>query len=239
MRKLRRSSELRQIVLHGTSRQYNLKRSTARATLALTVNGQGLVVHAPWSLPLFHVERFVLDKAPWIAEKLARHVVPESAEPYWRDGMKLLYLGEEVVLEVGAHISAVSLKDKVLHAPQQADLGTVVPAWYQSVALECFQARFAQFLPLLPRQPSQLKLSNARTRWGSCTREGVIRLNWRLVQASAAEIDYVLAHELAHLRHMNHSASFWQELMRIYPDYRRPHNLLRTHGHRYYRIASR
>ncbi|ARU32385.1 hypothetical protein CAP31_12285 [Sulfuriferula sp. AH1] len=238
MRKLQRSSELRQIVLHGTSRQYNLKRSTARTTLALTVNRQGLVVHAPWALPLFHIERFVLDKASWIAEKLARHVVPESVGPYWRDGMKLLYLGEEVALEVGAHIPAVSLKDRVLYAPQLADLGTVVPAWYQSVALGYFQARFAQFVPLLSRQPSRLKLSSARTRWGSCTREGVIRLNWRLIQASTAEIDYVLAHELAHLRHMNHSASFWQELMRIYPDYQTSHNLLRMHGHRYYRISS-
>lgn len=239
MRKPQRSSELRKIVLHGTSRQYNLKRSTARATLTLTVSGQGLVVHAPWTLPLLHIERFVLDKASWIAEKLARHVLLESVAPCWHDGMKLLYLGEEIVVEAGAHIQAVALEDRVLYVPALTDLGTAVPAWYQSAALGYFQARFAQFMPLLPRQPSQLKLSNARTRWGSCTRDGVIRLNWRLIQASTEEIDYVLAHELAHLSHMNHSAGFWRELMRIYPDYQRPHDLLRMHGHRYYRISSR
>jgi len=239
MRKLQRSSEMRQIVLHGLSRQYNLKRSTARATLVLTINRQGLIVHAPWSLPLLHIERFVLDKASWVTEKLANHALSDTAEPHWQDGMPLGYLGEEIVLRVGAHIRTVTLSDKVLHAPQLpcAELKNAILKWYQSSALGHFNVRYAQFAPLLSRQPSRLKLSNARTRWGSCTQGGVVRLNWRLIQASNTEIDYVLAHELAHLTHMNHSARFWQELGRIYPDYRAPHQLLRAHGQRYHQIS--
>lgn len=240
MRKPQRSSEVRQIVLQGASQQYNLKRSTARATLALTINGQGLVVHAPWSLPLLHIERFVLDKASWITEKLENCALPESAELDWRDGMALWYLGEKITLRAGAHTQTVSLAGNVLATPGLAptDLKSAVLAWYQGLALDYFHARFEQFAPLLPRQPSRLKLSDARTRWGSCTRDGVVRMNWRLIQASNVEIDYVLAHELAHLRHMNHSAGFWQELARIYPDYHVPHKLLRVHGHRYYQVSA-
>lgn len=78
--------------------------------------------------------------------------------------------------------------------------------------------------------PSACLLSSARTRWGSCTSKGVIRLNWRLIQAPAAIVDYVIAHELAHLTHMNHSAAFWSETARIYPAWRAARQWLKTHG---------
>lgn len=239
MRKPQRSSEDRCIVLHGVNRQYSLKRSTARATLALTVNATGLIVHAPWLLPVHHIERFVHEKASWIAEKLACHAASHPAEASWQEGMPLWYLGERVLLSVGAHIRHVRLDERVLYAPSlaSADLKNAVLAWYRGMALHYFNARLVQFSAVLSRQPNSLKLSNARTRWGSCTPDGVVRLNWRLIQATDAEIDYVLAHELAHLTHMDHSAAFWRELVRIYPDYRAPHKLLQTQGHRYYQIS--
>ena len=239
MRKPQRSNEIRQIVLHGAKQSYSLKRSSARRTLAITINAQGLIVHAPWVLPLLQIERFIVDKADWIAQKLAVHVRVVPTAPIWQHGMVLRLLGTELTLVVGAHIGAVSMRDSVLYAPELAadELSRSVLAWYRALAIEYFNVRLERFAPLLLRQPSSLKLSNARTRWGSCTRDGVVRLNWRLIQASHAEIDYVLAHELAHLTHMNHSARFWQELKRIYPDYHAPHNYLRAHGHRYHQIS--
>ena len=239
MRKLQRSSETRQIVLQGVAQLYCLKRSTARASLALTVNAQGLLVHAPWSLALRHIECFMVDKAVWIQEKLTNHNLRLAAEQNWQDGMVLLFLGEEVILRVSANIHAVTVADNVLYVPQlfRNDLKKIVQTWYQDFALVHFKTRLQQFAPLLPRQPRDLKLTGARTRWGSCTADGVVRLNWRLLQASNAEIDYVLAHELAHLTHMNHSAKFWQELGRIYADYKVPHKLLRVHGHRYHQVS--
>ena len=80
------------------------------------------------------------------------------------------------------------------------------------------------------RQPSGLQLSSARTRWGSCTAAGVIRLNWRLLQAPPAVLDYVMAHELAHLEHMNHSPAFWAETARLYPDWQTARRWLKQHG---------
>ena len=230
---------MRQVVLQGVKQQYNLKRSSARRTLALTISGQGLVVHAPWSLPLIDIEHFMLDKSAWVNEKLVGYVSSEAARISWGHGMTLGFMGEAISLEVGAHIKHIALIDNVMYVPELAGeaLKSRVLAWYQAQALVYFDARLRRFLPLLPRRPSALKLTSARTRWGSCTRDGVVRLNWRLIQASNAEIDYVLAHELAHLTHMNHSAKFWQELGRIYPDYHVPHKLLRIHGHRYQKLS--
>ncbi|QEL54690.1 M48 family metallopeptidase [Chromobacterium paludis] len=80
------------------------------------------------------------------------------------------------------------------------------------------------------RKPSRLQLSSARTRWGSCGADGGIRLNWRLVQAPLAVVDYVVAHELAHLEHMNHSPAFWAETARLYPGWREARRWLRQNG---------
>lgn len=80
------------------------------------------------------------------------------------------------------------------------------------------------------RQPASLSLSSARTRWGSCSASGAIRLNWRLVQAPPHILDYVLAHELAHLVHMNHSAAFWSETERLFPHWRTARQWLKQHG---------
>lgn len=239
MRKIQRSNERRQIVLHGVTRVYDLKRSAGRTTLALSINGQGLVVHAPWNLPMAQIEGFVQDKASWIAAKLATHSLSDSSKQVWEEWMQLLYLGEKITLRMLDHAKSVFLKNDVLYVPRlpDQDLKSTVVAWYQSSALSYFNIRLEQFSTRLTRQPSQLKLSRARTRWGSCTQEGIVRLNWRLIQASNAEIDYVLAHELAHLTQMNHSARFWQEVQRLYPGFQTPHKLLRQHGPQYYRIS--
>lgn len=239
MRRPQRSSEIRQLVLLGQEHEYNLKRSKARSTLALMINRQGLIVHAPWALPLLHIEQYLQLKAGWIFEKLANYGQHIPAAASWVDGMLLWYLGEPITLRVSAQVQRMALVENVLYVPELSEtlLKNAVLTWYKKSALAYFNQRLIRFAGGLPRQPSHLKLSNARTRWGSCTRDGVVRLNWRLIQASDAEIDYVLAHELAHLSHMNHSARFWNELHRIYPGYQAPHKLLRLQGHRYHQVA--
>ena len=240
MRKLlQRTDEARQIVLRGVNRHYRLKRSTQRRTLALSIGGCGLVVHAPWTLPLSKVEQFVLDRAAWVTEKLASHAALALTQPDWRDEMHLWYFGRQLSLKINADARAVELNGEVLSVPLSAqyDLQRVVVAWYRRMALAHFNGRLAKFSVLLLRQPCALKLSNAGSRWGSCTRSGVVRLNWRLIQAPDAEIDYVLAHELAHLTQMNHAPVFWQEVARLYPDYLAPRHALRTQGHRYQQIS--
>lgn len=238
MPELRRSSETRSVSLNGEKLGYTLKRSNARRTLALTINASGLSVNAPWRLPLTEVERFIEHKADWVRAKLdAVKSVPAPVID-WRDGMLLPYLGGQLHLRLLPHAGMAGVTDQQLWLPVRtgASVQVAVLAWYRRVALIHFQARLRLFLPLLRRPPCSLLVSNARTRWGSCTRAGVVRLNWRLVQAPDPQINYVLAHELAHLAHLDHSPAFWREVARLYPDFAAARSGLHEHGQHYHRF---
>lgn len=238
MPELRRTSETRSISLDGENLDYILKRSNARRTLALTINASGLSVNAPWRLPLTEVERFIAHKADWVRAKLdAIKSVPAPVID-WCEGMLLPYLGDQLQLRILPHSGMACVAERQLWLPVKtgASVQLAVLAWYRRAALMHFQARLRLFLPMLRRSPGSLRLSNARTRWGSCTRAGVVRLNWRLVQAPDAQIDYVLAHELAHLAHLDHSPAFWREVARLYPDFAAARSALHQHGQHYHRF---
>lgn len=239
MAEFRRSAEPRSVNLHGQAVPYVLKRSSARRTMALQVSGSGLSVSAPWRLPVTEIERFIAQKQDWIHSKLAQLQGRAVEVPDWRDGMTLPYLGRSLYLSVvpAARTTVLSADQLQLAVRPSMALQKAVLGWYQRAALGYFETRARVFLPLLKRPPTQLLLTNARTRWGSCTRQGVIRLNWRLLQAEPAQIDYVLAHELAHLAHLDHSPAFWHEVARLYPDFAAARQALRENGHRYQALS--
>lgn len=237
MRLVKRRVEARQLRLASETLAYCLKRSSVRRTLALTVRDGGLQVHAPWHMPLAQIELFISVKSGWVRQKLAACV--PSILPIWQDGMLLCWSGQIVVLRLEDDISQISVVAGELKVPlQQAALVRQdVLKWYRQQALMVFKQRLQRFIPVLYRAPERLVLSSARSRWGSCTAPGVVRLNWRLVQASEEEIDYVLAHELAHLTHMDHSAHFWCEVARLLPDFVSAQQKLRAMGSRYQQIS--
>ena len=103
-------------------------------------------------------------------------------------------------------------------------------AWYQQQAITCFGQRITLYAQKLRVPHPQFRLSRAKTRWGSCNARGVIHLNWRLIQMPLHLIDYVVAHELAHLLEMNHSPAFWQQVKSIYPDYLIARKELKAYG---------
>ncbi len=236
MPELRRSSETRSVSLNGEQLDYTLKRSNARRTLALTIQNSGLSVNAPWRLPLTEVERFIVHKADWVRAKLDAVKSVPAPEITWCDGMQLPYLGSQLHLRSISPAGTAEVKDQQLWLPIKSATAVqgVVLAWYRCAARIYFQARLQTFLPLLRRAPAGLLVSGARTRWGSCTRSGVVRLNWRLIQAPEAQIDYVLAHELAHLAHLDHSPAFWREVTRLYPDFAAARRMLQKHGQDYH-----
>jgi predicted metal-dependent hydrolase len=131
------------------------------------------------------------------------------------------YLGRTLKLNVTPSLFVEVRRDRdSLHvdAPLGADVGALVRAWLLARAERLLAWRLARIARRFGRAPSRFALSDAQTQWGSCTRRGHVRLNWRLVQAPLALIDYVAAHELAHLVHLDHSPRFWAQVAALCPD---------------------
>lgn len=218
-----------------------------RKSIGLTINDDGLQVTAPNWVTLRQVDESVVEKARWILEKLRirqeRQTRLAMAETHWQDGGSIPYLGKRIILKLddaqdrmrfGGAVFAPRDGDTLcLALPVGAECGRVrdsVHAWLQQQAIEWFDQRLAHFLHISQLQIKSWRLSAATTRWGSCSSNGSIRLNWRLIHFEHDIIDYVIAHELAHLREMNHSRHFWREVGRILPGFERARNVLRQHN---------
>ena len=231
----------RRIQLRGTTVLYLFRRSRRR-TIGMAVGPQGLEVSAPRWVPLGEIEAALLEKQDWILRKLSDMQLHQQrllgARIHWRDGVELPYLGlgMRVVLapdhrfrergaqllpllpvqpQAPAHQLLVGLPRHAT-APQLRD---AVQAWLMRRAREHFTERLQHFAPQLGVQWRKLSLSSAATRWGSASADGSIRLNWRLIHFKPDIIDYVVVHELSHLRVMNHSPAFWDTVEQVLPDY--------------------
>ncbi|MDD5365405.1 MAG: SprT family zinc-dependent metalloprotease [Gallionellaceae bacterium] len=230
-RRIRREQAMASLDLAGRRVDYLLKRSSARRSLSLRVNAQGQAqVNAPLAMPLPRIEAFLARHVAWLQAQL----VPRPAEAAWADGAKLPYLGGELSLALAPAAGAgpVWLEGARLVCAA-AEVADAVTAWYRRQAGQVLAERLAAVCGHLGLALPPWRLSNARTRWGSLSAKGVVGLNWRLVKASQAEIDYVICHELAHIRQRNHSPAYWREVARLCPDYQTARVQLRTGSARY------
>ena len=209
----------------GRSISYTLKISARRRTIGLQVNERGLTVHAPRRLPQKMLESLLRDKSDWIMRKLDEWQDRPSAFE-WQHGATLRHLGQEICLSLqhDTRSRVAKLEAGTLHIaiPNPDDIPGVqrkVVQWYAKQARADFTRRIELLAAKLGVPTPPLYLSSARTRWGSCNSKGDIRLNWRLIQAPPHIIHYVVAHELAHLKEMNHSPKFWAWVAKLCPDY--------------------
>lgn len=237
------SAETRIISLAGRDIPYLLKRSPRRRTIGLRIDRHGLSVSAPPRAALRYIEDLLRQKAGWVLEKLDAWT-QNSPEPFaWTDGALLLYLGGDLPLRVtGGHRRAsarLAGEALLVSVPDSADAAAVQRAvlrWYRREAQMLFAQRVAHIATRMGVTVAKVALSSARTRWGCCNAKGEIRLNWRLIQAPISQLDYVVAHELAHIVELNHSPRFWAVVKNAYPAYEEVRRALRRDGERYYRI---
>lgn len=227
----------RHILLGGCRVAYQLRRARRRS-IGFVVGAEGLAVSAPRWVGQGDIDAALRDKASWILRKLSeqreRSQRLQAARVEWRDGTGLPFLGETVILVLdprcaGAVLNAdaqalpgvprLTLHLGLPHTAEPAQIRDVVHSWLQRQAKRIFEDRCAHFAQRLGVQMKRLTLSSAQTRWGSASADGSIRLNWRLVHFGLPVIDYVVAHELAHLREMNHSPAFWDVVKSVVPDY--------------------
>ncbi len=213
------------IQIGGREIPYILKASPRRRTVGMRIDRNGLTVSIPSRMSRRDLPDMLLRHADWIEKKL-EHLSVTTPEIEWEDSAQLLYLGRELTLDAhpGGLRSPVVLNGEVLSVatPDPDDSTAIrrkVLAWYRQMALEDFTRRIAILAAKLGVKTPPVSLSNAATRWGSCSSRGNIRLNWRLIQAPPPIIHYVVAHELAHLKEMNHSPKFWAIVETMCPDY--------------------
>ena len=207
------------MMLGDASVPYELRRSRRRRTLGLTVTTEQVRIHAPSWTPRAEIDHYVQQQQSWLQRTWTR-VQAEIQVVDDAQSRQLSYLGRQLGLQFHDSLfPEVRRSGKVLHifgpAPSHSE---ILRDWLQHKARKIFASRISKIAIKLGRSPKRFALSDARTQWGSCTRDGSVRLNWRLVQAPLTLIDYVAAHELAHLVHMNHSPSFWALVARLCPD---------------------
>jgi predicted metal-dependent hydrolase len=198
----------------------------ARRTIGLKITAEGLVVHAPKRISTSQLQQVLQEKSSWIQQKLALREANQVAPMQWQDGEPLLFMGQDIVLTLVAHPTskAVTLEgDKLLVRSPYINnpdwVARKVLQWYAQQALPDFKRRVALIAAQMGEQVSAVGLSNAKSRWGSCNSRKQIRLNWRLIQAPPHVIQYVVCHEMAHLKEMNHSARFYAVQASLFPQY--------------------
>lgn len=217
---------------------YQLKR-TSRRTIGFLIDERGLTITAPRWVSRPAIDEAVLGKSDWIQRKLEEWQEHsqrcQRSAIRWCDGNELPFLGEQ--LEMRSHVArravvtreARTLRIGLPDAGDSEQFRHAVQHWVRDEARPLFAERLAHFGQLLGRGPSTWALSSARTRWGSCNAEGAIRLNWRLMYCPRPIIDYVVAHEVAHLEELNHGPRFWSLVGRLFPEYEDARQWLRSY----------
>jgi predicted metal-dependent hydrolase len=205
-----------------------------RRTIALIVERDGtFTVRAPLRVPRAEIDSFIQQKADWITR--TREKIKSAQPPLkkqYTDGEKFLFLGCLFDLKlVETQKPALKFNDGfTLSQPAREKGEAYFVRWYKEQAFEVISERVREYSLKHDFTPSQVKISSAQTRWGSCSSTGTLNFAWRLVMAPLAVIDYVVVHELAHLRVKNHSRKFWKVVATICPDYKEHRKWLRENG---------
>lgn len=232
------SRDTRRLALDGGEVDYVLVRRRGRRGVGLKVDEEGLTVSAPSTMPLSRIEAFARESERWILRKIAEWSARKVAPVEFREGERLQFLGGGLALRLATGGRArVERREGelfvVTRAAQAEEVRRAVVRWYKRAAHEYLAERLRALSNAARLAPPRLVISSAMGRWGSCNTRREVRLAWRLMKAPAELVDYVICHELAHLRHMNHSNAFWAEVERQCPDYRQRRARLYATDHLY------
>ena len=220
----RPEGQARRIKLAGGSVDYRLVRARRRS-IGMEIDFSGLTVRAPRWVSIREIDEVLSKRGTWILRSLdewrarRRDVMPRE----WKTGSAILYQGRELTLAVhkapDRAIEADLLNLTVWHpaADDERQIATFVTRWLREEAGRQVLPRVAEYAARVNKRVPTVKLSNARSEWGSCDQKGVIRLNWRLIQLPPELALYIVAHEVAHLVELNHSARFWNLVERLFP----------------------
>lgn len=222
------------ICVNGQEIPYRLTRSRRR-TLGLSVTESGVRVNVPKWVSQQEIDQFLQERFQWLLRNLEKMERNRREQPVLSHGETVFYLGVPLQLRVAPCLFPdVRRSGRMLwvSSPDEAAVPELVRAWFRERAEPLLKWRLMLHARRQGGRIPQFGLSDARTQWGICHPDGRIRLNWRLAQAPLSIIDYVAAHEVAHLLHADHSPRFWRQVEAIYPDADTARGWLNRHGHK-------
>ena len=222
-----------------SSLPYHVIRTRRRKrTLSLCIEKDGTVlIRVPWRTPTAEIERFFVGRKAWIRKKLAeRSLEPQEHGPKaFVAGETFLYLGGSYPLEIvqnGSSDLPFRFVDErfLLREDHRASARELFVNWYKREAESIIRRRLKAYGDTMEISPRRERISSARYRWGGCSSKDVLSFSWRLVMAPMGVVDYVVVHELAHVREKNHSPRFWRLVETTLPDYSARRDWLKKHG---------
>ena len=230
----------KQLKLHdGSFINYKLIKKYRR-TISLKITPKGLVVNAPILMANYKINQLLQKKSKWIQKKLLQSSISEELFKI-QNGENFKILNNEIVIILKAGVNNISIEaDRCFisfkNLSDHLKLKKFFLIWLKEYALQHFTQRVKELCIKNNLEVKVTLVSNAKTRWGTCNSRKEIRLNWRLIQAPPFVIDYVICHELSHLKFMNHSSDFWQQVQLLFPNYKEAELYLKENGFKLYRI---
>ena len=202
---------------------YTLKRSR-RKTISIRVGESGVEVRAPLQVSQREIDSFVDQKTAWIERSRTKmaEIVSSRAAFKLDYGVSIQLLGDSCPI-LAREGDRIGFEKKCFFLPSDltsAEIKEYCIEIYRGIAQEFLKDRTRALAELIGKTPRRIRITAARTRWGSCSSEGYINYSWKLMMAPLKVIDYVILHELTHLKFLNHSSAFWEALAVVLPDYR-------------------
>lgn len=212
--------------------EYKLVRAK-RKTLAITIRDGEVIVKAPKNMSLDHINNFVAEKERWINKKLAEFERKDEIFAPVIDGTAVMIGGRMCPIVKTVACKKIKLENGELLVPVKYDgdgQKRAIASWYKRTANNYLMHKLEEFSIATGLKYASFATTNARTKWGSCDGKCNIRLNWRLLMLDEYLVEYVVIHELSHTLHHDHSAAFWTEVGKHFPNYKAARKSLKIHS---------
>ena len=219
--------------------QYQLKKSNRRKTVAIKVHNQEVTVYAPYFVADKELNRWVLEKKPWIDAQLQKQGNAADTKQYPYKQRKIKIYDKFVAINYQpAYVSSIKEDDEEILLTYSSrvkkhkkNYESLLKSYLEEKLVAYIELRIAQYCSKMDeRLPEKLKIAVYKRKWGSCNTKRELTFNLHLIGAPTDVIDYVIVHELAHLKHLNHSQAFWRRVALFCPNYKKASEWLKHHG---------